>query len=39
MVKLVHGEPAALESMRDYLRRMTPYRVDVASYQSILTLQ
>jgi len=37
-IQLVHGEPAALEAMRDHLRRKTRYNVEVASYQSILTL-
>lgn len=37
-IKLVHGAPEALEAMRDHLRRTTHYRVDVAGYQSILTL-
>jgi len=37
-IKLVHGEPEALDAMRDYLRRTTRYRVEVAAYQSILTL-
>lgn len=36
--KLVHGEPDALEAMRDYLRRRTSYGVEVAAYQSILRL-
>lgn len=35
-IKLVHGEPEALEAMRDHLRRTTGYGVDVAAYQSIL---
>ena len=37
-IHLVHGEPEALEAMRDHLRRTTPYTIDVASYRSILTL-
>lgn len=37
-IKLVHGEPDALEAMRDHLRRKTSYHVEVASDQSILTL-
>jgi metallo-beta-lactamase family protein len=36
-IKLVHGEPDALDAMRDHLRRMTPYHVEVANDQSILT--
>ncbi|WP_029133733.1 MBL fold metallo-hydrolase [Sedimenticola selenatireducens] len=37
-IKLVHGEPESLEAMRDHLRRTTRYGVEVASYQSILSL-
>ncbi len=37
-IKLVHGEAEALEAMRDHLRRTTPYRVEVATYQSTLQL-
>jgi len=37
-VKLVHGDPSALDGMRDHLRRTTPLGVEVASYQSILTV-
>ncbi|GMQ87708.1 MAG: MBL fold metallo-hydrolase [Gammaproteobacteria bacterium] len=37
-IHLVHGDPEALEAMRDHLRRTTRYRVDVAGYRSILTL-
>lgn len=37
-IKLVHGDPDALEAMRDHLRRTTHYHVDVATYWSILTL-
>lgn len=35
-IKLVHGEPDALDAMRDHLRRTTHYNVEVAGYQSIL---
>jgi metallo-beta-lactamase family protein len=37
-IQLVHGESAALEAMRDHLRRKTKYNVEVASYRSILKL-
>ncbi|NVK41200.1 MAG: MBL fold metallo-hydrolase [Oceanospirillaceae bacterium] len=37
-IKLVHGEPEALEGMRDYLRQTTPFDVSVAGYRHILTL-
>lgn len=37
-IRLVHGEPEALDSMRDHLRRTTPYQVEVAGYRQILTL-
>ncbi len=37
-IHLVHGEPAALEAMRDHLRRTTKYNVDVAGYRSVLKL-
>ncbi len=37
-IHLVHGESAALEAMRDHLRRTTRYNVEVASYRSILKL-
>ena len=37
-IKLVHGEPEALEAMRDHLRRTSHYGADVASYQSVLSV-
>ena len=37
-IKLVHGDPEALDAMRDHLRRTTRYRVDVAAHRSIQTL-
>jgi metallo-beta-lactamase family protein len=37
-INLVHGEPESLDAMRDHLRCTTRYRVEIASYQSILTL-
>ncbi|WP_445401840.1 MBL fold metallo-hydrolase [Zobellella sp. An-6] len=36
-IQLVHGEPDALEAMRDHLRRTSPYRVEIGEYQRILT--
>lgn len=35
-IRLVHGEPVALESMRDFLRQRTRYEVEVAEYHEIL---
>lgn len=37
-IQLVHGEPEALEGMRDHLIRTTSFNVEIAGYQSILTL-
>ena len=37
-IQLIHGEPEALEGMRDHLRRTTSYRVEIGEYQRILTL-
>jgi metallo-beta-lactamase family protein len=37
-IKLIHGDPEALEAMRDHLRQNTRFEVDVAGYQSILRL-
>ncbi|MCX4186270.1 MBL fold metallo-hydrolase RNA specificity domain-containing protein [Methylophaga sp. OBS4] len=37
-IKLVHGEPDALEAMRDHLRQTTAYDVEIADYRSILRL-
>jgi len=37
-IKLVHGDPEALDAMCDHLRRTTPHSVEVASYRSQLTL-
>ena len=37
-INLVHGEPESLDAMRDHLRCTARYRVEIASYQSILTL-
>lgn len=35
-IQLIHGDPDALESMRDYLRQTARFSVDVAGYRSIL---
>ncbi|MBY4676552.1 MBL fold metallo-hydrolase [Marinobacterium arenosum] len=37
-IQLIHGDPDALEAQRDFLRRTTRYRVEVAGYRHILTL-
>ncbi len=37
-IQLIHGEPEALEAMRDHLRRHTAFEVDVAGYRNILRL-
>ncbi|WP_107853139.1 MBL fold metallo-hydrolase RNA specificity domain-containing protein [Oceanimonas marisflavi] len=37
-IELVHGEPEALEAMRDYLRQTTKFEVNIGEYQRILTL-
>jgi len=37
-INLIHGDPEALEEMRDHLRQNTRFEVEVASYQSILRL-
>jgi len=37
-IQLVHGDPDALEGMRDHLRRTTSFDVDVAGYHNILTV-
>lgn len=37
-VRLVHGEPEALEAFRDHLRQRTDYAVEVAEYQQVLDL-
>ncbi len=37
-IQLVHGDPDALEGMRDHLRRTLPFEVEVAGYRSILTV-
>lgn len=37
-IQLIHGEPDALEGMRDHLRRTLPFEVEVAGYRHILTV-
>lgn len=37
-IKLIHGEPDALEAMRVHLAINTDFEVDVASYHQILTI-
>ncbi len=37
-IHLVHGDPAALEAQRDYLRRQFDYQVEVACYRQVLHL-
>lgn len=37
-IELVHGEPAALEKMRDHLKMTTPFNVNIATYQQTLTI-
>lgn len=35
-IQLVHGEPEASETLRDYLRQRTKFEVDIAGYHTIL---
>lgn len=35
-IQLIHGNPEALEAMRDHLRQNTHFHVEVAGYQSIV---
>jgi metallo-beta-lactamase family protein len=37
-IQLVHGDPEALEGMRDHLCRNTTFNVDVAGYRNILRI-
>jgi metallo-beta-lactamase family protein len=37
-IQLVHGDPDALEGMRDHLRQTTKFDVSIAGYRKILTL-
>ena len=37
-IKLVHGDPSALEGMRDHLRQNTSYDVNIAIYKSTIIL-
>ena len=37
-IKLIHGDPQALEGLRVYLQEQTEYSVEVAGYRDILHL-
>lgn len=37
-IQLVHGDPDALEGMKEHLRKTTDFNVEVARYRGILTL-
>ena len=37
-IQLIHGDPDALEGMRDHLRCTTSFDVDIAGYQQIYTI-
>ncbi len=37
-IKLIHGDPEALEGLRIHLQEQTQFKVDVASYRDILSL-
>lgn len=37
-IQLVHGDPDALEGMKEHLRKTTNYDVEVARYRGVLTL-
>ncbi len=37
-IYLVHGDPDALEGMRDHLRQTTSFKVEIASYKQIITI-
>lgn len=39
VIQLVHGEPDALETMRDYLTQTTSFDVDIPDYMSILRIR
>lgn len=36
LIQLVHGEPNALEALRDYLLQHTPYEVDIPDHMAIV---
>jgi len=37
-IKLIHGDPEALEGLRVHLQEQTEFKVDVAGYRDILRL-
>lgn len=37
-IKLIHGDPEALEGLRVHLQEHTQFKVDVAGYRDILSL-
>jgi metallo-beta-lactamase family protein len=37
-IQLIHGDPDALEGMRDHLRRTTAFDVNIAGYRNILRI-
>ncbi|MBV1930114.1 MAG: MBL fold metallo-hydrolase [Porticoccaceae bacterium] len=37
-IQLIHGDPDALEGMRDHLRRTTSFDVNIAGYRNILRI-
>lgn len=37
-INLIHGDPEALEAMRDHLRMNSRYSVEVAGYHSIVRI-
>ena len=37
-IQLVHGDPSALEGMRDHLRKTTSFEVEIATYKSSIFL-
>lgn len=37
-IHLIHGDPDALEGMRDHLQQTTKFQLDIAGYQSIVTI-
>lgn len=37
-IQLIHGEPEALESFRDFLRKHTGFAVDIPDYMSVLEI-
>jgi metallo-beta-lactamase family protein len=37
-IYLVHGDPDALEGMRDHLRKDTSFKVEIAAHRQVLTI-